>query len=218
MDRPRSCPALPTSQVVRYPGADPLRRPNAMSCQNTLVGTPPITRRDGLATATGGDVMVRMLQEFREMQEESKEQFARTEKALRTVHMKCRVLFRKTQRLSDRVHDFRGQVDAFSQQVGAFSQQVGAFSQQVDAFSQQVGAFSQRVGAFDGELNELRDNMGELTTHVSTLTQEVHGIKSAQIRMFGQVGRALNHLADAQSSDRKRIDVLEKRMDEPGEN
>ncbi|WP_404367126.1 hypothetical protein ACIHQR_00555 [Corallococcus coralloides] len=136
-----------------------------------------------MATATGGDVMVRMLQEFREMQEESKEQFARTEKALRAVHMKCRVLFRKTQRMSDRIH-----------------------------------VIAEQVSALDAEMNEFRDNMGELTTHVSTLTQEVHGIKSAQIRMFGQVGRALNHLAEAQSSDRKRIDVLEERMDGPEEN
>ncbi|WP_147445548.1 hypothetical protein [Corallococcus aberystwythensis] len=150
-----------------------------------------------MATATGGDVMVRMLQEFRELQEESKEQFTRTETALRTVHMKCRVLFRKAQRMADRVH---------------------VLSEQVSAFSQQVSAFSQQVSAFDEEMNEFRDNMGELTTHVSTLTQEVYGIKTAQTRMFGQMGRMVHHLADAQSSDRKRIDVLEERMDDPGEN
>ncbi|WP_375755611.1 hypothetical protein [Corallococcus exercitus] len=143
-----------------------------------------------MATATGGDVMVRMLQEFRELQEESKEQFARTERALRTVHMKCRVLFRKAQRMSDRVH----------------------------GFSEQVSAFAQQVRAFDEELNEFRDNLGELTTHVSTLTQEVYGIKTAQTWMFGQMGRMVHHLADAQTSDRKRIDVLEERMDDPGEN
>ncbi|RKH51038.1 hypothetical protein D7X55_20550 [Corallococcus sp. AB049A] len=153
-----------------------------MSCQDKVLGTQPIIRRDGLATATGGDVMVRMLQEFREMQEESKEQFARTERALRTVHMKCRVLFRKTQRMSDRIH-----------------------------------AISEQVSALDAEMNEFRDNVGELTTHVSTLTQEVHGIKSTQIRMFGQVGRALNHLADAQSSDRERIVTLERTVGGEGE-
>ncbi|RKG99505.1 hypothetical protein [Corallococcus carmarthensis] len=178
-----------------------------------------------MATATGGDVMVRMLQEFRELQEESKEQFARTEKALRTVHMKCRVLFRATQRMSERSHDLKEQVGAFSQRVSAFAQDVGALAQDVGALAQDVGTLGQDVGTcmqqvrvFDAELNEFRDNMGELTTHVSTLTQEVYGIKTAQTRMFGQMGRMVHHLADAQASDRKRIDVLEERMDDPGEN
>ncbi|RKH27791.1 hypothetical protein D7Y15_17355 [Corallococcus sp. AB030] len=129
-----------------------------------------------MAKAMGGDLMLQMLQEFREMQEESEVQYARTQKALRVLRMKCRVVYRKTR---------------------IFADQVRAFSQEVDGF---------------------RDNMGELTTHVSELAREVDGVKRTQTKMFGQMGRMLNHLADAQTTDRKRIDVLEVRMDGPGEN
>ncbi|CAM4295177.1 hypothetical protein [Corallococcus exiguus] len=129
-----------------------------------------------MAKAMGGDLMLQMLQEFREMQEESEVQYARTQKALRVLRMKCRVVYRKTR---------------------IFADQVRAFSREVDGF---------------------RDNMGELTTHVSELAREVDGVKRTQTKMFGQMGRMLNHLADAQTTDRKRIDVLEVRMDGPGEN
>ncbi|WP_223640571.1 hypothetical protein [Corallococcus sp. EGB] len=136
-----------------------------------------------MAKAMGGDLMLQMLQEFREMQEESKEQYARTQKALKVVDMKCRVLFKRSQ--------------VFAHQVRAFSEQVRVFSQEMDAF---------------------RDNMGEFVTHLSTLAKEVDGVKLNQTKMFGQMGRALHHLADAQTSDRERIGVLEERMDGPGEN
>jgi predicted RNase H-like nuclease (RuvC/YqgF family) len=129
-----------------------------------------------MAKAMGGDMVLQLLHEFREMQEEAEEQYARTQKTLRTLRMKCRVVYRKTR---------------------VFADQVRAFSQDVDGF---------------------RDNMGEFVTHLSTLAKEVDGIKLNQTKMFGQMGRALNHLADAQSTDRKRIDVLEDRMDGPGEN
>ncbi|MBZ4335907.1 hypothetical protein [Corallococcus sp. AS-1-12] len=128
-----------------------------------------------MAKAMGGDMMLQMLHEFREMQDEAKEQYARTQKELRVLRMKCRVVYRKTR---------------------AFADQVRAFSQEVDGF---------------------RDNMGEFVTHLSTLAKEVDGIKLHQTKMFGQAGRMLNQLAEAQSTDRKRIDVLEERMDGPGE-
>ncbi|MBN9681428.1 MULTISPECIES: hypothetical protein [unclassified Corallococcus] len=129
-----------------------------------------------MAKAMGGDLMLQMLHEFREMQEEAKEQYARTQKELRVLRMKCRVVYRRTQ---------------------VFADQVRAFSREVDGF---------------------RDNMHEFVTHLSTLAKEVDGIKLHQTKMFGQAGRMLNHLADAQSTDRKRIDVLEERMDGPEEN
>ncbi|MBN8470765.1 hypothetical protein JYJ95_30025 [Corallococcus exiguus] len=136
-----------------------------------------------MAKAMGGDLMLQMLQEFREMQEESEVQYARTQKALRVLRMKCRVVYRRTR--------------IFADQVRAFSEQVRVFSEDVDG---------------------LRENMEEFATHVSGLAKEVDGVKRTQTKMFGQMGRMLNHLADAQSTDRKRIDVLEVRMDGPGEN
>ncbi len=128
-----------------------------------------------MAKATGGDLMLKMLREFREMQEESKEQFARTEQALRALRMKCRVVFRRTQ---------------------VFADQVRAFSREVDGF---------------------RDNMGEFATHVSALAKEVDSVKRTQTKMFGQTGRMLHQLAEAQASDRERIDALEEHVDGPGE-
>ena len=129
-----------------------------------------------MAKAMGGDLMLQMLNEFREMQAEAKEQYARTQKELRVLRMMCRVVYRRTQ---------------------VFADQVRAFSREVDGF---------------------RDNMDEFVTHLSTLAKEVDGIKLHQTKMFGQAGRMLNQLADAQNTDRKRIDVLEERMDGPGEN
>ncbi|NOK11636.1 hypothetical protein [Corallococcus exercitus] len=129
-----------------------------------------------MAKAMGGDLMLQMLSELRELQEESKEQYARTQKTLQVVDMKCRVLFKRSQ---------------------VMAHQLRVLSQEMDAF---------------------RDNMGEFVTHLSTLAKEVDGVKLNQTKIFSQMSRALNHLADAQASDRKRIDVLEERMDDPGEN
>lgn len=106
-----------------------------------------------MATAMGGDVVMKLLQEFREMQDEARGQYARTDKALERVTHQTQVL---------------------------------------------------------------AEHVEQLATELFALTVEVNGIKRVHGRMFEQVGRTLNRLAEAQASDRQRIDTLELHGDGAG--
>lgn len=106
-----------------------------------------------MATATGGDVVMKLLQEFREMQEEARVQYARTDRAIERV--------------------------------------------------------TQRTQA-------LAEHVEKLATELSALAVEVNGMKRVHGKMFEQVGRTLNRLAEAQASDRQRIDTLELHADGAG--
>lgn len=120
-----------------------------------------------MATAMGGDVVMKLLQEFREMQDEAEVRYARTDRVLEQVTQQSQVLFQNTRILFERT----------------------------------------RV---------LFENVEVLTTQVSALAQELGGIKTTHGRMFEQVGRTLNRLAEAQTSDRQRIDTLELHVDGAG--
>lgn len=161
-----------------------------MPCQDKVVGVRPITRRDGLAKAMGGDVVLRMLSEFREMQEEARVQYARTDAALLAVNQQIRVVQKHTQILYERTRILFERTRALHEDTRVLFETTGM----------------------------LTEHMGGLTTHVSSLAKELGEVKQVQGKMFGQMGRMLHHLADAQAADRKRIDVLEERMDGPGEN
>lgn len=99
-----------------------------------------------MATAMGGDVVMKLLQEFREMQDEARVQYVRTDRAIERVTQQTQVL----------------------------------------------------------------------AEHVEKLAVEVNGIKRVHGRMFEQVGRTLNRLAEEQASDRQRIDTLELHVDGAG--
>ncbi|RKG88005.1 hypothetical protein [Corallococcus terminator] len=134
-----------------------------------------------MAKAMGGDVVMQMLREFREMQEEARVQYERTDTAMRVVNAKTDVLFERTQVLFERSKVYAEQARVFTENIG-----------------------------------ELFGHVGELTTQVSTLTQELGGVKRVQGKMFEQVGRTLNRLAEAQASDRQRIEALELQIEGTG--
>ncbi|RKH42388.1 hypothetical protein [Corallococcus sicarius] len=106
-----------------------------------------------MATAMGGDVVMKLLQEFREMQDEARVQYARTDRAIERVTQQTQVL---------------------------------------------------------------AEHVEQLATELFALTVEVNGIKRVHGKMFEQVGRTLNQLAEAQASDRQRIDTLELHVDRAG--
>lgn len=148
-----------------------------------------------MATAMGGDVVMQMLREFREMQEEAKVQYQRTDTALRVVNAKTDVLFERTQVLVERAQ---------------------VYEQQARALAEQVLGLTEQARGFAEDIRELLGHVGELTTQVSTLTQELGGVKRVQSKMFEQVGRTLHRLAEAQASDRQRIEALELQVDGAG--
>ncbi|NOK19652.1 hypothetical protein [Corallococcus carmarthensis] len=177
-----------------------------------------------MAKAMGGDMVLQLLHEFREMQEEAKEQYARTDAAILAVNQetdrlstKVEVLFKHTGVLYAHTQVLYEQVGVLNQQVGVLNQQVGVLNQQVGVLHQQVGVLNQHVGVLHEQIGGIHENMDTLTTRVSSLTREVGGLKSTHSRMLEQVGRTIHHLAEIQASDRQRIDVLEQTVGGAGE-
>ncbi|RKG64708.1 hypothetical protein D7V80_25930 [Corallococcus sp. CA054B] len=142
-----------------------------------------------MAKAMGGDVVLQMLHEFREMQEEAKEQYARTDAAILAVNQ-------ETARLSANMR-------VLFKHTGVLYEQVGLLHQQVGVLHEQIGG--------------IHENMDTLTTRVSSLTREVGGLKSTHSRMLEQTGRAIHMLAEVQASNRKRIEALEQAVGGAGE-
>lgn len=156
-----------------------------------------------MAKAMGGDVVLQMLHEFREMQEEAKEQYARTDAAILAVNQ-------ETTRLS-------ANVKALFKHTGVIYAHTQVLYEQVGLLHQHIGVLNQHVGVLHEQIDGIHENMDTFTSRVSSLTREVGGLKSTHSRMLEQVGRTIHYLADAQASDRERIVTLEQAVGGAGE-
>ena len=78
-----------------------------------------------MATAMGGDVVMKLLQEFREMQDEAEVRYARTDRVLEQVTQQSQVLFQNTRILFERTRVLFENVEVLTTQVSALAQELG---------------------------------------------------------------------------------------------
>ncbi|CAM4096170.1 hypothetical protein G4177_28995 [Corallococcus sp. ZKHCc1 1396] len=169
-----------------------------------------------MATAMGGDVMMKLLQEFRELQEEARIQSARTDAVADAVIQQTvmllehsRLHFERTRVLFAKTRELSAEMKVLFEQTRVLFEQTRVLFERTDDLSGHVGVLSESTDTFREGLEKLADQM-------LVLAQELKGVKSMHGRMIEQAGRAIHRLVEAQDSDRQRINVLELHLDGTG--
>lgn len=132
-----------------------------------------------MAKAMGGDMVLQLLHEFRELQEESRVQYARTDRSLKVVNTKVRVLFKRTQVLANQVrvlaeqmHVFAGQLDEFRDNVGELTTHVSTLAKELDGVKRVQTKMFDQMGRM---LHHLADAQASDRQRIVVLEQHVEG-------------------------------------------
>ncbi|NBD12823.1 hypothetical protein [Corallococcus silvisoli] len=125
-----------------------------------------------MAKAMGGDMVLQLLHEFRELQEESRVQFARTDKSLKVVNTKVRVLFKRTQVLANQVRAFAVQLDEFRDNVGELTTHVSTLAKELDGVKRVQTKMFDQMGRM---LHHLADAQAADRQRIVVLEQHVEG-------------------------------------------
>ncbi|RKH17507.1 hypothetical protein D7Y13_27125 [Corallococcus praedator] len=162
-----------------------------------------------MATAMGGDVVMQMLRELREMQEEARIQDARTDAVIDAVIRQTELILEHSRMHFERTRVLFARSRELSAQTRVLFEQTRVLFDRTDELSRHIGVLSESTDTFRESLEKLADQM-------QTLARELKGVKSTHGRMLEQVARSLHRLAEAQDSDRQRIHVLELNLDGTG--
>ncbi|MCY1041094.1 hypothetical protein OV208_07165 [Corallococcus sp. bb12-1] len=183
-----------------------------------------------MAKAMGGDVVMQMLREFREMQEEAKVQYARTDAVIDAVirqtemllahsrlHFeRTRVLFARSRELSAQTRVLFEQTRVLFEQTRVLFEQTRVLSEQTRTLFERTDEMSGHVGVLFESTDTFRESLEGLSTHLLALARELGGVKSTHGRMLERVSRSIHRLAEEQDSDRQRIEILELHLDGAG--
>ncbi|MCY1029958.1 hypothetical protein OV207_00680 [Corallococcus sp. BB11-1] len=162
-----------------------------------------------MATAMGGDVMMKLLQEFRELQEEARIQSARTDAVVDAVIQQTEMILEHSRLHFERTRVLFARSRELAAQTRVLFEQTRVLFERTDELSRQIGGLSESTDTF-------RESLEKLADHLLALAQELKGVKSTHSRMIEQAGRAIHRLVEAQDSDRQRINVLELHLDGTG--
>ncbi|RKH89503.1 hypothetical protein D7Y21_10190 [Corallococcus sp. AB045] len=106
-----------------------------------------------MAKTMGGDMVLQLLHEFREMQGEAKEQYARTDAAILAVNQEAA-------RLSANMNVLFKHTGTLYEQMGLLHQQVGSLRENMDSLTTQVSALTREVGGLKSTHGRMIEQAG----------------------------------------------------------
>ncbi|MBN8230176.1 hypothetical protein JYK02_21930 [Corallococcus macrosporus] len=115
-----------------------------------------------MAKAMGGDLMLQMLSEFREMQEEAKEQYARTDAAILAVNQ-------ETERLSANMNVLFKHTGILYEQMGVLHQQIGSLRENMNTLTTQVSFLTREVGGLKSTHGRMLEQVGRTIHHLAEI-------------------------------------------------
>jgi ABC-type transporter Mla subunit MlaD len=151
-----------------------------------------------MAMATGGDVVLQMLRELRDLQQQVQVDHERTEERLTGTQRNVGTLTQT--------------VGTLTRNVATMGQTVGTLTQTVETLTQNVATLTQNVATLTRNVATMGQNVEMLAENMSGLVESFRGTKQLHEQYLTQLGHTVSVLADQQLLDREKLGPHERRI------
>jgi chromosome segregation ATPase len=147
-----------------------------------------------MATTADGEVMLQLLQEFRDFRLETRSSFQGLE--------------RRMDALEGRISTLEKLFESLDRRVSLLDQRVGALEDLFDSLNQRVNSLDQRVGSLEMLFGSLDQRVGLIEVMVTNL----HVTNQRFVGYIKRVGKMMIQVATDREDLDARVDNIERRM------